>query len=187
MGIRQGPGVLKDPKVLLCDFFDGFVWRLNSYSFSCQELYFLLILAKNVTNPTHFVQKQAPYCIVLYLGDSSTRGPPLISPQGRALDWPPRGAPAGWSRSWVPRSSLPSHTTHYWWLHCTHTHSTLPHLQSTITHFTQALERNWTSQRNWIHHRRWACMTPPLTRVYVGHVYPECARIFVSPPCHLWP
>ena len=24
--------------------------------------------------------------IVLYLGDSSTRGPPLISPQGRALD-----------------------------------------------------------------------------------------------------
>ncbi len=29
MGIRQGPGVLKDPKVLLCDHFDGFVWRLR--------------------------------------------------------------------------------------------------------------------------------------------------------------
>ena len=26
MGIRQGLGVLKDPKILLCDFFDGFVW-----------------------------------------------------------------------------------------------------------------------------------------------------------------
>ncbi len=25
LGIREGPGVLKDPKVLLCDFFDGFV------------------------------------------------------------------------------------------------------------------------------------------------------------------
>ncbi len=30
MAVTQGPGVLKDPKVLLCDFFEGFVWRLKS-------------------------------------------------------------------------------------------------------------------------------------------------------------
>ena len=33
MGVRQGPGVIKDPKVLLCDFFDGFLGRLMNLHF----------------------------------------------------------------------------------------------------------------------------------------------------------